>query len=202
MSMQSTVNTNASSALNTQKLINSYDGGAQNIHLTAGVDGTTVAITTADGGNTLASVLTTCLATNTNLENVSTFTVVPAAAITTNAGNENGITFNFEFKAAAAASQTDPIYLSFRKAVHPETNVWSAEINYNAPDAVDLTAATAGQTLLDPGSLAFNYQVATLVDGKFAIHLPKCMSTGRAVSVIRSVTFHKRARGVDTSEDV
>ena len=199
--MQSTVNTNASSALNTQKIINSYDGGVQSLNLQNTKYGVTSYFATS--GN-LATLTITVPATVTNLENVSTFTLVQALSTVSAGGaasdwasvdNTNGLIIAFEFPNEAAAADSDK-YNRFLEALSSKSNVWDCEINYGAA----VPAADVGKSQFDTSSMVVNTQQGDVVQGKFNIFMPRCnpaaLGGGGTTIKINEITLHKRARGV------
>jgi hypothetical protein len=207
MSMHATVNTNASSALNTQKSINSYDGGVQSLHLENDVSGVTVAGPT---GTTVVAMTVGVPKTVTSLENVSTITVVAdlkgGGAGTDNstttgwighANNTDGVTLVFTFAAAATAgmSATDATAktAAFKAAVYKDTNEWTCNVEYGAT----VTQGDLGDTILDPSCLSQHSTAANLTAGILNFVIPKCLDTTSLITGIKSITLHRRARGVN-----
>ena len=204
--MHATVNTNASSALNTQKSINSYDGGVQSLHLKNGVSGVTVAGPT---GTTVVAMTVGVPKTVTSLENVSTITVVAdllGAGVGDNstatgwighANNTLGVTLVFTFAAAATAglSATDATAktAAFKAAVYKDTNEWTCNVEYGAA----VTQTDLGKTILDPSCLSQQSSAANLTAGILNFVIPKCVDTASLITGIKSITLHRRARGVN-----
>jgi len=202
--MHATVNTNASSALNTQKSINSYDGGVQSLHLKHGDSGVTVVSDTS--ASALVQKLTvTVPKTVTSLENVSTITLVSAgsgdgstaAGWIADGGNTKGLALVFIFQAALTTglSATDAAAktAAFKAAVYKDTNEWTCNVEYGAA----VTQTDLGKTILDPSCLSQHSTAANLTDGILNFVIPKCVDTASLITGIKSITLHRRARGVN-----
>ena len=202
--MHATVNTNASSALNTQKSINSYDGGVQSLHLKHGVSGVTVVSDVVT--ETKRQALTvTVPSTVTSLENVSTITLVSAGSgdgsgatgwVAVGA-NELGVTLKFTFQAALttglSAADATAKTAAFKAAVYKDTNEWTCNVEYGAA----VTQSNLGKTILDPSCLSQQSSAANLTAGILNFVIPKCVDTASLITGIKSITLHRRARGVN-----
>jgi hypothetical protein len=178
MSIHATVNTNVSSELNTQKLINSYDGGAQPVviglaasNLTQGTTHMTVALTTAE----------------TNLLNVSTLTLTYLVGILSSNQNTGGITFTLTFTGASGAASS-AARDAWEKATSTQYNVYSLNNEYTS------NQVGPGITQVALGGASVQSQTSGN-DGVITITVPKTMQ-GAGVFSMTSFTIHKESLGI------
>ena len=190
--MQSTVNTNVSSALNTQKLINSYDGGVQTLVLVNGKGATYAAV---DNDTTAQSTLGITAITATNLLNVSTLTLnhTIASAGANTGGLEVTLTFPGASGAASSAARD-----AWEKATHTRYNVWSVDLEYT----LEIESGQVGKNQLCPGGLSVESSTTGAGnDGQIKFTLPKTSSAGAGAFSLVALTLHKKALGIDGMAD-
>ena len=179
--MHATVNTNASSALNTQKSINSYDGGVQPLKLTTVAGDLT--------GTTAGALVITTSAVNL-LHNVSTISI-DTRLLDMSALNTGGILLTLTLTGASGAASS-AARLVFEEANDTKYNVWSVDFTY----ALALSGDRKDQ--FAPGGCSV--QVTTTgTNGVITVSMPKADNSAGAVA-FDSITLHKRARGLALSD--
>jgi hypothetical protein len=188
MSMHATVNTNASSALNTQNSINSYDGGVQPLLLTA-----TNSTYTWDGAahtNVLGTLAVTT--DESNLHNVSTINI-DTTTLTLNGGNKAGIELTLTLTGASGAASSAARQV-FEEANDTKYNVWSVDFTYGA----GLSGERKDQ--FAPGGCSVEVTTPTgTTNGLITVSMPKADKTAFKIA-LDSITLHKRARGLALSD--
>ena len=189
--MHATVNTNASSALNTQKSINSYDGGVQPLKV--------VAKTAADGSVWTAGTTSSTLAITTGaalgslLHNVSTIAIDCSALTAMNALNTGGMELTLTLTGASGAASS-AARLVFEEANDTKYNVWSVDFTYGA----GLTGERKDQ--FAPGGCSVEATTPTgTTNGLITVSMPKADKTAFKIA-LDSITLHKRARGLALSD--
>ena len=187
--MHATVNTNASSALNTQKSINSYDGGVQPLKV--------VAKTAADGSVWTAGTTSSTLAITTGaalgslLHNVSTIAIDCSALTAMNALNTGGMELTLTLTGASGAASS-AARLVFEEANDTKYNVWSVDFTYGEA----LSGLRKDQ--FAPGGCSVKV-TTTGTNGVITVSMPKADKTAFKIA-LDSITLHKRARGLALSD--
>ena len=164
--MHATVNTNASSALNTQKSINSYDGGVQPLVLSSAI------ITKSAGTGVNAIVWTAAIpATASPLDEVSDIvfdlTGLDEAGQTVLAANTQGLTLKIDgavsSTAPASANTAAKKLAIFKELFDVKNNVWECvDIKYVDATGSDADRAQVLGQYAQKGTDRFNRGSMTL----------------------------------------
>jgi hypothetical protein len=206
MSIHATVNTNASSALNTQKLINSYTGGVQR-RLLAADSGTNLSNGDGDGGKLGVATFTVAdspAGTSSPLDEVSDimldFTGLALANVKFSDAWAQGVVFTITGAGLSSATTAD----EFKTLFDGKHNDWEcAQIRYaeSGSDSKPLgTPAQLGADRINKAALVIQVDVSA-APYKIVAKMPKvnCVVTPAGGEndnpVLISVLLRRRRRG-------